>query len=64
MQGVGRLSLALQQLAWTSGSVGVVVLLEAAAHYPPLVGVASGTCLTLAGGGACVLAWCRADDGM
>ena len=48
-QGVGRLSLTMQQLAWTSGSVGVVLLLEAAVKYPPMVAVASGACLGLAG---------------
>ncbi|GIL68638.1 hypothetical protein Vafri_21863 [Volvox africanus] len=48
LRGVGRLSVTLQQLAWTSGSVAVVLLLTAAAEYPPIVGVASWSCLALA----------------
>ncbi|GLC36771.1 hypothetical protein PLESTB_000784600 [Pleodorina starrii] len=48
LQGVGRLSLTLQQLAWTSGSVAVVLLLTAAAEYPAIVGVASWSVLALA----------------
>ncbi|PNH03679.1 hypothetical protein TSOC_010244, partial [Tetrabaena socialis] len=57
LKGVGRLSLTLQQLAWTSGSVGVVLLLEAAVRYPPIVGVASGVCLSLAGARVAALWW-------
>ncbi|GIL92775.1 hypothetical protein Vretimale_11714 [Volvox reticuliferus] len=48
LKGVGRLSVTLQQLAWTSGSVAVVLLLTAAAEYPPIVGVASWSCMALA----------------
>ncbi|KXZ44444.1 hypothetical protein GPECTOR_67g284 [Gonium pectorale] len=48
LKGVGRLSLTLQQLAWTCGSVGVVTLLEAADKWPPMLAVASASCLALA----------------
>ncbi|KAG2439781.1 hypothetical protein HYH02_010658 [Chlamydomonas schloesseri] len=57
LKGVGRLSLTMQQLAWTSGSVGVVLLLEAAVKYPPMVSVASGACLGLAVARGAALWW-------
>ncbi|KAG2489288.1 hypothetical protein HYH03_012308 [Edaphochlamys debaryana] len=66
LQGVGRLSMTLQQLAWTSGSVGVVLLLEAAVKYPPMVGVASGACLALAAARGAALWWvvrCHTNSG-
>ncbi|EFJ40501.1 hypothetical protein VOLCADRAFT_99708 [Volvox carteri f. nagariensis] len=57
LKGVGRLSVTLQQLAWTSGSVAVVLLLTAAAEYPPIVGWASWSCLALSMARGAALWW-------
>lgn len=56
LQGIGRLTLVLQQFALAAAAVGTLTLLEAANTFPSIVKVAAVLCLGFTG----ALVGCRA----
>ena len=49
VQGLGRLSLVLQQFALASGAVGILTFLNAASMHPPVVRLAAMMCIATTG---------------
>ena len=49
VQGIGRLSLVLQQFALASGAVGILTFLNAATKHPPIVKFAAALCIGTTG---------------
>ena len=54
LQGIGRLTLVLQQFALAAAAVGTLTLLEAATTFPSIVKVAAVLCLGFTGARLCL----------